>query len=60
MRQITINATLCEKLRAVKETADLCDEDGVLIGIFEPFVGPRNDEGTIPPMREDDIERGPS
>lgn len=50
MTQITIDIQTGEKLRGLSEPVELIDENGQVIGTFQPALMPPYDPTLIPPM----------
>ena len=56
MTKVTIDTATWEKLVGIRETTDLCDEQGRIVGRFQPGP-PRDANGNIIiPLSEEEIE----
>ena len=56
MTKVTIDTATWEKLVGIRETTDLCDEKGRIVGRFQPGP-PRDANGNIIiPLSEEEIE----
>ena len=56
MTKVTIDIATWEKLVSIRETADLCDDKGRIVGRFQPGP-PRDANGNIIiPLSEEEIE----
>jgi hypothetical protein len=57
MTRVTIDAAMWEKLVSLRETVDLCDEKGRIVGRFQPGP-PRDADGNIIiPISEEELDR---
>jgi hypothetical protein len=57
MTRVTIDVVTWEKLVSLREAADLCDENGRIVGRFQPGP-PRDADGNIIiPISEEELDR---
>src|SRR5205085_1815055 len=57
MTQVTVDATLPAKLPTIKETVELCDPSGKVIGKFVPTVDMSEWEPITPEVNDEELER---
>lgn len=57
MTQIILDANTREKLAAVTEIVELCDDSGRVLGRFLPIFDPSRYEGLQPQISKEELQR---
>jgi hypothetical protein len=59
MTRVTIDAATIARLKGLKDSLEICDESGMMLGYFHPFVSPpRGPDGKIiSPISDQELEQ---
>jgi hypothetical protein len=57
MTKLIIDAQLLDKLKALREETEFCDEKGHVIGRFSPATGTDEFEFIVPELTKEELER---